>query len=85
MNASTLPPYELGRAGDLERERPTVADLQRAQLHALHLGDRRRAAAYGLVVQRRVELAQEAASRELAADSAAAAAAVAAAAAAAAA
>jgi hypothetical protein len=80
MNANA--PYELGRGGDLNHERPTVADLQRAQIHALHLGDRRRAAAYGLVVQRRVELAQEAASREIAADAAAAAAATTAAAAA---
>jgi hypothetical protein len=39
-----------------------VADLQRAQAHALRGGDRRRAAAYGLVVRHRVEAAQEAAS-----------------------
>jgi hypothetical protein len=52
--------YEIGRAAELDRERPTIADLQRAQLHALHRGDRRRAAAYALVVQRRVELAQRA-------------------------
>jgi len=42
-------------------ERPTVADLQRAQVHALHAGDHRRAAAYALVVQRRIAKAQEAA------------------------
>lgn len=58
-NASGLT-YEIDRAADLDRERPSVADLQRAQLHALRRGDRRRAAAYALVVRRRVELAQRA-------------------------
>jgi hypothetical protein len=57
MNATSRT-YELGRAGDLDRERPTVADLQRAQIHALRRGDRRRAAAYALVVNRRIEIAQ---------------------------
>ena len=47
MNPRT---YDIGRAADLDRERPTVADLQRAQAHALRSGDRRRAAAYALVV-----------------------------------
>jgi hypothetical protein len=42
-------------------ERPTVTDLQRAQLHALRRGDRRRAAAYALLVERRVTAAQRAA------------------------
>jgi hypothetical protein len=50
----------LGRAGDLDAIRPTTLDLQRAQLHALRRGDRRRAAAYALVVQRRLEAAQRA-------------------------
>jgi hypothetical protein len=59
MNPRT---YDIGRAADLDRERPTVADLQRAQIHALRSGDRRRAAAYALVVQRRIETAQRAAS-----------------------
>lgn len=54
--------YSLGHAGDVEHERPTVADLQRAQIHALRRGDRRRAAAYALVVRRRLEAAQRAAS-----------------------
>jgi hypothetical protein len=53
--------YSLGRAGDLTEARPTVADLQRAQIHALHAGDRRRAAAYAMVVQRRIAKAQAAA------------------------
>jgi len=60
MNANT---YKLGPASEVTRERPTVADLQRAQLHALRRGDRRRAAAYAAVVRRRVELAQRAAGR----------------------
>jgi hypothetical protein len=60
MNSSSRT-YELGRAGDLARERPSVADLQRARLHALHAGDRRRAAAYGLLVDRRVRAAQRSA------------------------
>jgi hypothetical protein len=67
MDTKTLPTYDLGRAGDLDRERPTVADLQRAQVHALRRGDRRRAAVYGLVVRRRVENAQREASRRPAA------------------
>jgi hypothetical protein len=54
--------YDLGRASDLDRERPSMADLQRAQAHALRVGDRRRAAAYGLVVRHRLEAAQRAAS-----------------------
>jgi hypothetical protein len=53
--------YRLGQADDLGDERPTIADLQRAQIHALHEGDRRRAAAYALVVQRRIAKAQAAA------------------------
>jgi hypothetical protein len=35
-----------------------IDDLQRARLHALRTGDRRRAAAYALVVDRRVQAAQ---------------------------
>jgi hypothetical protein len=50
--------YDLGRARDLDAERPTLADLQRARAHALRGGDRRRAAAYGLVIARRIEIAQ---------------------------
>jgi hypothetical protein len=62
MNPSPIPlSYDLGHAADLDRERPSIIDLQRAQLHALRAGDRRRAAAYALVVQRRVEAAQRAA------------------------
>jgi hypothetical protein len=53
--------YKLGPADDLAQERPTIADLQRAQVHALHDGDRRRAAAYAMVVQRRIAKAQAAA------------------------
>ena len=53
--------YDLGRSGDLGPERPTVADLQRAQVHALRRGDRRRAAVYRLLIERRVEAAQRAA------------------------
>jgi hypothetical protein len=60
MNAKPIT-YSLGHADDLAHERPTVADLQRAQVHALHAGDHRRAAAYALVVQRRIAKAQEAA------------------------
>lgn len=52
--------YELGHARALDRERPTTADLQRAQAHALRRGDRRRAAAYELVIMRRMEIAQSA-------------------------
>jgi hypothetical protein len=53
MNANPIT-YSLGPADDLAGERPTIADLQRAQVHALHEGDRRRAAAYALVVQQRI-------------------------------
>jgi hypothetical protein len=53
--------YKLGPAHDLAGTRPTIADLQRAQIHALHAGDRRRAAAYALVVERRIAKAQAAA------------------------
>jgi hypothetical protein len=53
--------YNLGPARDLDRERPSIADLQRARLHALRAGDRRRAAAYALIVDRRVQAAQRAA------------------------
>ncbi len=58
MNDTTLLTCNLGYARDLDRERPTVADLQRAQAHALHDGDRRRAAAYALVISRRIDAAQ---------------------------
>jgi hypothetical protein len=50
--------YELGPAKTLAAERPSIAELQRAQAHALAAGDRRRAAAYALVVRRRIEAAQ---------------------------
>jgi hypothetical protein len=50
--------YELGPAEDLDAERPTIAQLQRAQAHALAAGDRRRAAVYALVVRHRIEQAQ---------------------------
>lgn len=50
--------YELGTAAEVAGARPTLADLQRAQLHAARAGDRRRAAAYALVIRRRVEAAQ---------------------------
>ena len=53
--------YNLGPAKSLFRERPTVADLQRARLHALRVGDRRRAAAYAALVERRLRSAQNAA------------------------
>ena len=53
--------YDLGPARDLDRERPSMADLQRARAHALHAGDGRRAAVYGLLVDRRVRAAQRAA------------------------
>jgi hypothetical protein len=59
MNSSLT--YALGPARDLDRERPTVMDLQRAQAHAVRSGDRRRAAAYALVIAQRVEAAQRAA------------------------
>jgi hypothetical protein len=38
-----------------------MADLQRARAHALRSGDKRRAAAYALVVDRRLRAAQRAA------------------------
>ncbi len=60
MNANPIN-YSLGPAHDLDAVRPTIADLQRAQMHALHEGDRRRAAAYALVVERRIAKAQHAA------------------------
>jgi hypothetical protein len=53
--------YDLGPAGGLADERPSVADLQRARIHALRAGDRRRAAAYAALVERRVRAAQHAA------------------------
>jgi hypothetical protein len=53
--------YNLGPAGSLSEQRPSVADLQRARMHALRAGDRRRAAAYGALVERRVRAAQHAA------------------------
>ena len=53
--------YNLGPAGDLANERPSVADLPRARLHALRAGDMRRAAAYAALVDRRVRAAQAAA------------------------
>ena len=62
MNATTREVlYELGAARDLVRERPSVADLQRALARALVDGDRRRAEIYGLVIARRVSAAQRAA------------------------
>lgn len=53
------PTYELGPAHDVMALRPSIADLQRAQLHALRAGDRRRALAYGKLVERRVAEAQQ--------------------------
>ena len=53
--------YNLGPAGSLSEERPSVADLQRARVHALRAGDTRRAAAYAALVERRVRAAQDAA------------------------
>jgi hypothetical protein len=50
--------YELGPARDVTALRPSIAELQRAQLHALKSGDRRRALAYGKLVERRVSEAQ---------------------------
>jgi hypothetical protein len=47
-------------------DRPSISDLQRARIHALRSGDRRRAAAYALVVRERVTAAQEAARHEVA-------------------
>jgi hypothetical protein len=53
--------YNLGPARELAGERPSVADLQRARMHALRAGDMRRAAAYAALVERRVRAAQTAA------------------------
>jgi hypothetical protein len=53
--------YNLGPADSLSDERPSIADLQRARVHALRAGDRRRAAAYAALVERRVRAAQGAA------------------------
>jgi hypothetical protein len=53
--------YNLGAARELAGERPSVADLQRARMHALRAGDMRRAAAYAALVERRVRTAQAAA------------------------
>ena len=50
--------FDLGPARDVVALRPSIADLQRAQLHALQAGDRRRALAYGKLVERRVAEAQ---------------------------
>ena len=50
--------YDLGPARDLNVARPTIAELQRAQAHALAAGDARRAAVYALIVRRRIEAAQ---------------------------
>ena len=52
--------YNLGPAGSLADERPSVADLQRARVHALRAGDTRRAAAYAALVERRLAAAQHA-------------------------
>ena len=60
MTSTTLH-HNLGRARDLGAERPTIAQLQRAQAHALTAGDGRRAAAYALVIRHRVREAQSAA------------------------
>lgn len=59
MNPAPTLTYSLGRSIDLDRERPSVADLQRAQAHALRDGDRRRAAAYAIVIRRRLDEAQQ--------------------------
>ena len=53
--------HHLGPAKQLAAERPSIAQLQRAQAHALAAGDHRRAAAYAAVVRRRIETAQSAA------------------------
>ena len=53
------PSYQLGPARDVMALRPSIADLQRAQVHALRAGDRRRALAYGKLVERRVTEAQQ--------------------------
>jgi hypothetical protein len=59
--APTTRTYRAGPAADFDRERPSLADLQRAAGHALRRGDRRRAAAYALIVEHRVREAQRAA------------------------
>jgi hypothetical protein len=59
MNSTRI--YELGRAGELAAERPSMGDLQRARVRALRSGDSRRAAAYSLLVERRLRAAQRAA------------------------
>ena len=59
--SSTERIYDLGAAGSLADERPSVADLQRARIHALRAGDVRRAAAYAALVERRIRAAQRAA------------------------
>jgi hypothetical protein len=53
--------YDLGPARDLDAERPTITQLQRAQAHALRAGDFRRANAYALVVRHRLDAVQRAA------------------------
>lgn len=50
--------YELGAAGHLAAERPSISMLQRAQAHALRDGDLRRARVYALVIRHRIEAAQ---------------------------
>jgi hypothetical protein len=50
--------YRLGAAQELERERPTLGDLLRARARVIRDGDRRRAAAYDLVIRHRVARAQ---------------------------
>jgi hypothetical protein len=53
--------YNAGPAAEFEIERPSLADLQRAAMHALRVGDRRRAAAYAMLIEHRVRDAQRAA------------------------
>jgi hypothetical protein len=43
---------------ELDARRPTIADLQRAQGHALRRGDRRSVAAYEVLIAQRIEAAQ---------------------------
>ena len=69
MNATALQQtlkYDLGRATDLARERPTLSELRRAQIAALQRGDRRRVAAYQAVIFNRLETVQAEARREAA-------------------
>jgi hypothetical protein len=69
MNATALHQtmkYDLGRASNLARERPTLSDLRRAQIAALRRGDRRRVAAYQAVIFHRLEAVQAEARREAA-------------------